>query len=630
MHNDLPTSASTHLTLGGSIGAVHGATPQAQTSPLISPYGGSLVNLLVPPEAHHEVKSYASQLPSIQLSERAVCDLELLATGAFSPLDRFMGQEDYQRVVHDMRLTSGHLFPIPVTLPVEPGPALRLDRDVALRDARSNLLAVMTINDIYAWDYAEVACKVFGTLDLQHPLVAEMRRWGPLHLSGQLRVLQLPQHYDFRPLRLTPRQTRRRLAASGFQNVVAFQTRNPLHRVHEELTKRAAKEVDGMLLLHPAVGMTKPGDVDHYTRVRAYKALAARYYDPNRMLLSLLPLAMRMAGPREALWHALIRRNYGANYLIVGRDHASPGVDSAGKPFYGPYAAQEILGQFSAELGVGVVAFRELVYLPNEDRYEEVARVPAQACTASISGTQVRKEFLQQGHLLPDWFTRPEVAALLAETYPPRHRQGVCIWFTGLSGAGKSTTADALTVLLLEHGRQATVLDGDVVRTYLSKGLGFGKEDRDTNVRRIGFVAAEIVRHGGVVICAAVSPYQATRNDVRQMIGPDQFLEVFVDTPLEICEGRDVKGMYAKARRGEIKDFTGIDDPYEPPLQPEITLDTVTHPPEENAALILQELIHRGFVQGPRPAALPDGECLGEDVDHLQGEDTYLHVLLPS
>jgi sulfate adenylyltransferase len=283
--------------------------------------------------------------------------------------------------------------------------------------------------------------------------------------------------------------------------------------------------------------------------------------------------------------------------LIVGRDHASPGVDSSGKPFYGPYAAQELLGQFSAELGIGVVPFRELVYLPDEDRYEEVSRVPAQACTASISGTQVRKEFLQQGHLLPEWFTRPEVAALLAETYPARHRQGVCIWFTGLSGAGKSTTADVLTVLLLEHGRQVTVLDGDVVRTHLSRGLGFGKEDRDTNIRRIGFVAAEIVRHGGVVICAAVSPYRATRHDVRHMVGPDQFLEVFVDTPLEVCEKRDVKGMYAKARRGEIQAFTGIDDPYEPPLQPEITLDTVTHLPEENADLILQALILRGFVQ---------------------------------
>jgi sulfate adenylyltransferase len=581
-----------------------------QTSPLIAPYGDSLVNLLVPPEAHDAVKDYASRLPSIQLSERTVCDLELLATGAFSPLNRFMGQQDYQGVLDDMRLRSGHLFSIPVTLPVEPGPAIHLDHDVALRDAKYNLLAVMTIDEVYTWDQAEVARQVFGTLDLQHPLVAEMRRWGSLNLSGPLRVLQRPRHYDFQTLRLTPAQTRQRLATSGFENVVAFQTRNPLHRVHEELTKRAAAEVDGVLLLHPVVGLTKPGDVDHYTRVRAYQALASRYYDPQRMLLALLPLAMRMAGPREALWHALIRRNYGANHLIVGRDHAGPGVDSTGTPFYGPYDAQALLSQYSAELGVGMVPFRELVYLPDDDRYEEISCAPAHARTASISGTQVRKEFLNRGRLLPEWFTRPEVAEILAETYPPRHQQGVCVWFTGLSGSGKSTTADVLTVLLLEHGRQATVLDGDVMRTHLSKGLGFGKEDRDINIRRIGFVAAEIVRHGGVVLCAAVSPYRATRNDVRTMVGSDHFLEVFVDTSLDVCEGRDVKGMYAKARRGEIKDFTGIDDPYEPPLQPELRLDTVAHTPEENARLILHELIQRGFVRTPQGALVPNAPAL--------------------
>jgi sulfate adenylyltransferase len=310
---------------------------------------------------------------------------------------------------------------------------------------------------------------------------------------------------------------------------------------------------------------------------------------------------MRMAGPREAVWHAIIRRNYGANYLIVGRDHASPGSDSTGKPIYGPYDAQELVARFSAEIGVGMVPFRELVYLPDENRYEEIVKIPAHAQTASISGTQVREEYLNNGRKLPDWFTRPEVADILAETYPPRHRQGVCIWFTGLSGAGKSTTAEVLTVLLLEHGRQVTVLDGDVVRTHLSHGLGFSKEDRDTNIRRIGFVAAEIVRHGGVVMCAAVSPYRATRNDVRNMVGTDRFVEVFVDTPLEVCEQRDVKGMYAKARRGEIKDFTGIDDPYESPLHPELTLGTTSSTSEQNARLILNYLIEQGFVRAAGP-----------------------------
>jgi sulfate adenylyltransferase len=426
-----------------------------------------------------------------------------------------------------------------------------------------------------------------------------MHRWGKLNLSGHLQVLQLPRHYDFQELRMTPVQTRAKLESFGRRSVVAFQTRNPLHRVHEELTKRATQEVDGVLLLHPVVGMTKPGDVDHYTRVRTYKALAGGYYQPDRVLLSLLPLAMRMAGPREALWHALIRRNFGANHLIVGRDHAGPGLDSKGKPFYGPHDAQELVKQFGDELGVEVIPFSELVYLPEEERYEEISNIPKEARVASISGTQVRQDYLNNGRKLPEWFTRPEVAEILSETYPPRYRQGVCLWFTGLSGAGKSTTAEVLTVLLQENGRQVTVLDGDVVRTHLSKGLGFSKEDRDINIRRIGYVASEIVRHGGMVLCAAVSPYRATRNDVRNMIGKDQFIEVFVDTPIGVCEERDVKGMYAKARRGEIKGFTGIDDPYEVPHNPEIILGTTARTPEENGRIILNYLTSHGFVRVP-------------------------------
>jgi sulfate adenylyltransferase len=533
----------------------------------------------------------------VQLSERTVCDLELLATGAFSPLDRFMGRNDYQRVLEEMRLSSGHVFPIPITLPVEADPAIGLDRDLALRNGHNELLAVMTVEEIYEWDLDETARKVFGTSSVRHPLVSEMHHWGRVNISGHLQVLQLPRYYDFQNLRLTPRQIRERLEAFERPNVVAFQTRNPLHRVHEELTKRAVQEVDGVLLLHPVVGLTKPGDVDHYTRVRSYKALAQRYYERDRILLSLLPLAMRLAGPREALWHALIRRNYGANYLIVGRDHASPGTDSDGKPFYGPYEAQELVEQFRDELEIGVIPFRELVYLPTEERYEEANRTPPHVPTASISGTEVREEYLNKGRKLPGWFTRPEVAEILAEMYPPRHQQGVCIWLTGLSSAGKSTTADVLTVLLLEYGRQVTVLDGDMVRTHLSKGLGFSKEDRDTNIRRIGFVASEIVRHGGVVISATVSPYRATRNDISQHGRSRPLIEVYVDTPLEVCEQRDIKGMYAKARRGELKGFTGIDDPYEPPLHPEIRLDTVSMTPEKNARLILDYLTQAGFVR---------------------------------
>ena len=564
---------------------------------MIAPYGGALVDLLTPQHEREDLKARASQIPPIQVSDRVVCDLEMLAVGAFSPLDRFMGQADYQRVLEEMRLANGCLFPIPVTLPVNPGPEIKLEQDIALRNDKNELLAVLTIEEIYPWDLDEAAQKVFATSDLRHPLVAEMHRWGKLNVAGRVQVLNLPKHYDFSDLRLTPAQTRARLAQFGHANVVAFQTRNPLHRVHEELTKRAAQEVDGTLLLHPVVGLTKPGDVDHFTRVRTYKTLASRYYDPDRILLALLPLAMRMAGPREALWHAAIRRNYGANCLIVGRDHAGPGKDSKGNLFYGPYDAQELVAQYAEELGVGMVPFRQLVYLPDEDRYEEVSRISQTTRTADISGTQVRDEYLNNGKKLPDWFTRPEVADILAETYPPRHKQGVCIWFTGLSGSGKSTTAEVLTQLLLEHGRQVTVLDGDVVRTHLSKGLGFSKEDRDVNIRRIGYVASELVRHGGTVVCAAVSPYRATRNDVRALVGSDHFVEIFVDTPIEVCELRDVKGMYAKARRGEIKDFTGIDDPYEAPDHAEITLDTVANTPEQNAHVIVNYLIDKGLIR---------------------------------
>ena len=580
-------------------------TTVIEESILIPPYGGELIDLMAPREQAADLKARASGLPSIQLSDRATCDLELLATGAFSPLDRFMGERDYLRTVGEMRLGVGTLFPIPVTLPVDDPSSIKLDGDVALRDARNELLAVMTVEEAYEWDLQETADQVFGTRDVRHPLVSEMHRWGRINISGPLRVLRLPPRHDFVGLRKTPSETRAGLAEYGHPNVVAFQTRNPLHRAHEELTKRAAESVDGVLLLHPVVGLTKPGDVDHYTRVRTYQALTRNYYEEDRILLSLLPLAMRLAGPREALWHAIIRRNYGANHLIVGRDHASPGVDSAGNPFYGPYDAQEIVERFSGETGVKTVTFHEMVYVPDDDRYEEVTALPEDARTASISGTQVREEYLGQGRALPGWFTRPEVADILAESYPPKHRQGVCIWFTGLSGAGKSTTAEVLTDLLMEHGRQVTVLDGDVVRTHLSKGLGFSKEDRDANILRIGFVASEIARHGGVAICAAVSPYSAARNEVRAMVGTERFIEVFVDTPLDVCEERDSKGMYAKARRGEITGFTGIDDPYEAPENPEITLDTVRSSVRDNAGLILDYLTEKRFVRSPAGELTP-------------------------
>jgi sulfate adenylyltransferase len=563
---------------------------------MITPYGGRLINLVVAEAERKSLASYGSKLPSLQLSARSLCDLELLAVGAFSPLDRFMGQEDYERVLTEMRLADGTLFPIPVTLPTTSSAALERGKDIALRNAQNELIAVMTVEEIYRWDRGREATQVFGSTDERHPVVAEMQTWGNAYISGSMRVVHLPKHYDFVELRRTPREVRDLLEKLGYRNVVAFQTRNPMHRAHEELTKRAAAGINGALLIHPVVGMTKPGDIDHYTRVRGYKVLVDKYYEKQRTVLGLLPLAMRMAGPREAVWHAIMRRNYGATHFIVGRDHAGPGLDAQGKPFYGPYDAQELLSRREDEIGVQMIPFNEMVYLPGEDRYEEKEKVPADTPVWSISGTQVRMDYLGKGKKLPDWFTRPEIAKILTQLSPPIHQAGFCVWFTGLSGAGKSTIADILAVLLMEQGRQVTLLDGDVVRTHLSKGLGFSKEDRDTNIRRIGFVASEIVRHHGVVICAAVSPYRATRNECRAAVGPDQFIEAFVDTPLEICEQRDTKGMYAKARRGEIHDFTGIDDPYEPPLNPELWLTTTDCTPEDNARRIIRLLIERGFL----------------------------------
>jgi len=563
---------------------------------LIKPYGGELVDLLVSAEERERLASHAAQLPRVQLTQRNLCDLELLATGAFSPLKQFMGSKDYRMVLEEMRLADGTLFPIPITLTVPPRADILLGKEIALADEHNDLKAVMRVDEVYRWNLKEEAQLAYGTTDLRHPLVAEMQTWGELCITGELRVLALPKHYDFGSLRLTPLEVRQRLSDLGHERVVAFQTRNPLHRAHEEMTKRAAQQIGGGLLLHPVVGMTKPGDIDHFTRVQSYQALTRKYYDPSSTTLALLPLAMRMAGPREAVWHAIIRRNFGANYFIVGRDHASPGVDSHNKPFYGPYDAQELMTRQSAEVGVQPLLFSEMVYLPEEKRYEESTRVIKEK-TASISGTSVRDDFLRRGRALPAWFTRPEVASILAAAHPPRYRQGFCLWFTGLSGSGKSTTADILTIKLLEHGRQVTVLDGDVIRTHLSKGLGFSKEDREINIRRIGFVAAEVVRHGGGVICAAISPYRATRDECRALIGSDRFVEIFVDTPLDVCEDRDPKGMYALARNGQLKGFTGVDDPYEPPHNPAITLNTLDCSAEENAERIVSYLIEQGFIR---------------------------------
>ncbi len=566
---------------------------------LVAPHGGKLVDLLVDPDRAAELKLASRDWQSWDLTPRQLCDLELLLDGGFSPLGGFLTRQDYELVCAAMRLANGTLWPIPVVLDVPESVAGVLDAgaSLALRDPEGLLLAALRVEDVWRPDREAEAHAVYGTTNREHPGVGHLLdRTHPWYVGGRLEGVQLPVHYDFRSLRLTPRELRAEFARLGWRRVVAFQTRNPLHRAHQELTLRAAKEAQANLLIHPVVGMTRPGDVDHYTRVRCYQAVLDRY-PPHTVKLSLLPLAMRMAGPREALWHAIIRKNYGCTHFIVGRDHAGPGADSRGRPFYDPYAAQSRLREHEEELGVGMVPFRTMVYVEEMDAYVPEDAVPSGTRALTISGTELRHR-LARGGDIPGWFTFPEVARELRRSQPPRYRQGFTVFFTGLSGAGKSTVANVLLTKLLEMGgRPVTILDGDIVRRHLSSELGFSKAHRDINIRRIGFVASEITKNGGIAICAPIAPYDSVRKEVRAMIEAlGGFVLVHVATPLPVCEQRDRKGLYAKARAGLIKEFTGVSDPYEPPADADVVLDTTDTTPEEAAQEILLHLERLGYV----------------------------------
>jgi sulfate adenylyltransferase len=566
---------------------------------LVPPYGGVLVDVVVDDERAFELRKASTYWPSWDLTPRHLCDLELLLSGAFSPLRGFLGSADVASVCADMRLSDGTLWPIPVTLDVPDELATQVGpgASVALRDPEGVMLAALHVEEVYQPDRRAEAQAVFGTTDPAHPGVAHLlERTHPNYLAGTIEGIQLPAHHDYHPLRHTPAELRAEFTRWGWRRVVAFQTRNPLHRAHHELTLRAAKEVEANLLIHPVVGMTKPGDVDHYTRVRCYQAIMDGY-PHNTAMLSLLPLAMRMGGPREAVWHAIIRRNHGVTHLIVGRDHAGPGADAQGRPFYGPYEAQDLVRQHEAELEVTMVPFRQMVYVEHLDGYLPEDEVPKGARTLTISGTEQRRR-LNEGRDLPEWFTPPAVATELRRSYPPRARQGFTVFFTGLSGSGKSTIANVLLVKLLElGGRPVTLLDGDIVRKHLSSELGFSKEHRDINIRRIGFVASEITKNGGIAICAPIAPYDATRKDVRALVEPGGgFLLVHVSTSLEVCEARDRKGLYAKARAGALPEFTGISDPYEVPNDADVTIDTTQLTAEEAAQQIILHLESEGYV----------------------------------
>ena len=564
------------------------------------PHGGELKDLYLQASEAEAEKQAAREYASWDLTERQLCDIELLLNGAFSPLDGFLNKDDYDSVVETMRLTSGTLWPIPITLDVTEDFAkdLKSGDKLALRDLEGVILATLEVGDVWTPDLDTDAKGVYGTTDTNHPAVSFLKNIGnPVYVGGSLKGVDSPTHYDFKHLRDGPGELRERFRKLGWRKVVAFQTRNPMHRAHQEISFTAAREVEANLLIHPVVGMTKPGDVDHFTRVRCYEHLLSRYPEQTTML-SLLPLAMRMGGPREALWHAIIRKNYGCTHLVVGRDHAGPGKDSNGEDFYGPYDAQELLKEHEEELDISMVPFRMMVYAENKAQYILIDDATEEDNVLNISGTELRRR-LQEGLDIPEWFSFPDVVEELRKTHPPRHKQGFTVFFTGLSGSGKSTIANALMVKLMEMGgRPVSLLDGDIVRKNLSSELGFSKEHRDLNIRRIGYVASEITKNGGIAICAPIAPYTATRRVVRESIRPlGGFIEVHVSTSVEVCEQRDRKGLYALARAGKIKEFTGISDPYEVPERAEMVIDTVDISPDLAAHRILVKLEAMGFIR---------------------------------
>ncbi|HEX9886648.1 MAG TPA: bifunctional sulfate adenylyltransferase/adenylylsulfate kinase [Longimicrobiales bacterium] len=569
------------------------------TDHLLAPHGGRLIDLIVPHERADALRASSRDWPSWDLTNRQLCDLELLLNGGFSPLEGFMSRADYVAVRDDMRLADGTLWTMPITLDVteEAARDLTTGSSLALRDPEGVMLAVLTVDDMWEPDRALEARRVFGTESREHPGVDHLlARTHPVYLGGRLEGLQLPIHYDFRELRSSPAELREEFRRQGWRRIVAFQTRNPMHRAHQELTLRAAREVEASLLIHPVVGMTQPGDVDHYTRVRCYQALIQRYPSATARL-SLLNLAMRMGGPREAVWHAIIRRNHGCTHLIVGRDHAGPGSDSSGTPFYGPYEAQELMREVADEIAVEMVPFRLMVYVEQTASYTPIDEVEEGATVRSISGTELRDR-LAHGRDIPDWFTFPEVVEELRRSHPARRDQGFTVFFTGLSGSGKSTVANVLLTKLLEMGgRSVTLLDGDIVRKNLSSELGFTKEHRDLNIHRVGFVASEITKAGGIAICAPIAPYDSVRRDNREMISQvGGYVLVHMATPIDVCEERDRKGLYAKARAGIIPEFTGISDPYQVPEDADVILDTTDLTPEEAAQEVLLHLQTMGFI----------------------------------
>ncbi len=570
---------------------------------LVEPHGGVLRDLIVSEEVAARLKAESGALSSVTLSQRQLCDLELLLNGGFSPLTGFMTQAEYDAVLGTLHLPGGALWPVPITLDVPAAVAEKLTggQGLALHDAEGFMLAVLTVRDIWQPDKQREAMQVFGTADPDHPGVRYLlEQVHDTYVGGTLAGVQLPAHYDFETLRDTPLALRRLFEKQGCRRVVAFQTCKPMHRLHRELTLRAAKEIQAHILIHPAVGMTKPGDLHYYARVRCYQAML-HHYPHNMALLSLLPNAVRMAGPREAVLNAIIRQNHGCSHIIIGPEHAAPpGVREQGPRFYPAYAAQELVARYQDELKIQMHPVREMAYVPKLGRFMSLEQIARDGLSETRFSDRDLKHHLAHDIAVPAWFSYPDVIAELRQVCRPRNQQGITLFFTGLSGSGKSTLAKIINAKFIEAGgRPVSLLDGDVVRRHLSSELGFSKPHRDLNVRRIGFVAAEITKNGGVAICAPIAPYTVTRRAVRDMIEPHgAFIEIHVATPLEVCESRDRKGLYAKARKGLIPEFTGISDPYEVPEHPELRIDTADLSPVQAAQEIFLYLLREGYLDG--------------------------------
>ena len=546
-----------------------------------------------------KLKIDSSKYRSWVLRDRQICDLEMILNGGFAPLNGFLNKDDYENVLNEMRLSDGSVWSMPITLDVnqEFSKLISIGDRITLKDKEGFSIAILEVEDNWEPDLLKESELVFGTKDLSHPSADYLQNHSnDVYIGGKVELIDLPHHYDYKNLRDSPKNLKQKFKDLGWDNIVAFQTRNPLHKAHVEMTLKALKDLDANLLIHPVVGMTKPGDVDHYTRVRCYQHVLEKY-PKNKAMLSLIPLAMRMGGPREALWHALIRKNYGCTHLIVGRDHAGPGLDKDGNPFYGPYDAQEMLQKFEEEIGIKMVPFKFLVYLPDENIYKPIDEISNDTNYKTVSGTELR-DYLDKGKDIPEWFTYKDVANELQKSRPPKSKRGLTIFFTGLSGSGKSTLANGLLIKLLENGnRPVTLLDGDIVRTHLSSELGFSKEHRSLNVKRIGYVASEITKNGGIAICAPIAPYEKDRSYNRNLISKlGGYIEIHVSTSLEKCEERDVKGLYKLARKGVVKEFTGVSDPYEAPQDAELVIDSSDVDPEKLVEKIYDFIKSSSFI----------------------------------